>query len=290
LIIKVRLAKREDRDPLMSFVSKTWPWGDYIPEVWDRWFNDHTGRIFVAVADGKPVGMNHVRFLREGMAWLEGVRVRPDMRGKGVATMLARHALLYSRRMGMRWAGLISSEDNLRAHRQIRRMKMKKVCSFGLFEPDHYHRSERPFSRLRTARKEDLGIVKKLIMNSVEYRFSKGNFADDWTVRSFSLYGYTRLIDEERIHLLDSYPEGRQCILVTGRSDIDEVEISFASGDYRTLESGLKGYINNTSQSARAYAMVPETPGLVDTLKSCGLKRKNGFYFFRRRIPEQTDF
>ena len=88
-----RPARPSDKAPLMSFIREVWGGHDYIPYVWDWWLKDRTGKMFVVEVDGVPVGMNRVRFLEDGSAWFEGVRVHPDFRGKGLATMLGENSM-----------------------------------------------------------------------------------------------------------------------------------------------------------------------------------------------------
>lgn len=291
----VRLARKEDKEPLMRFVSKTWPWGDYVPRVWDEWLLDSNGRLFVATCNGEPVGMNHVRFLGEGMAWLEGVRVKPEMRGMGVATLLGRHAMNYARRVGMKWTGLLSAEDNYTAHRQIERMRMKKVCSFGLYEWEKEKTERSMRVPVRIAGPNELTIFRSGVTHSPEYAATKGNFALDWTVKSFAKYGYGRLLREGRVFL----PEVKNNEMYENFSAVvssreggreNSLMVSFICGKPSITSGMLTELTRSWKGDGRVYAMVCETKDAVSALQDAGFKRENGFLFFRRRISEQRDF
>ncbi|MEM3685076.1 MAG: GNAT family N-acetyltransferase [Conexivisphaerales archaeon] len=226
--IIVREANLNDKPAIMQFVSKTWSWGDYIPDVWDEWYRDRNGRIFVAEYNGLPVGMNHIRYLEEGVGWLEGVRVHPDFRGRGVATALGEHAMQYGKRLGATKFRLISAVKNIVAHRQIMRMGMKEVCRFSIL------RCEQDVESVETAaRIEDSRQAENLIKHTREYQAMKGFFGDRWAMRSMQEYGFKKLVDEGRVFYLK---DGNAYSIAVASMDSFGSEkfgqISFIAGDY----------------------------------------------------------
>ncbi len=266
-----------------------------MPGVWDEWLLDSNGRIFVATCNGEPVGMNHVRFLDEGMAWLEGVRVKPEMRGRGVATLLGRHALNYARKIGMKWAGLLSAEDNYTAHRQIARMKMERVGSFGLYEWEKGKAERSVGIPIRMAGSTELAIFRSGVRHSPEYAATMGNFALGWTVRSFAKYGYRRLLREGLVFLPDVKNNERyeNFSVVVGSRQVGKEKslmVSFICGSPSTTSGMLTEITKSWTGGGRVYAMVGETKDAVSALQDAGFQRENGFFFFRRRISEQRDF
>ena len=110
--IEVRPARPEDREAVLAFSTHTWEWGDYIERVWDDWLNDPQGLLSVAVLDGQPVGISHMRMLNETDAWLEGLRVDPDYRNRGIATALDTASLEEAIRRGATNARLITASTN----------------------------------------------------------------------------------------------------------------------------------------------------------------------------------
>src|SRR5436309_1149329 len=87
--IEVRAATEEDREAVLAFCAATWEWGDYIEHVWERWLNDPDGKLFVATADGQPVGISHMQMLTPTDAWMEGLRVDSNYRQQGIAKALS---------------------------------------------------------------------------------------------------------------------------------------------------------------------------------------------------------
>ena len=90
LPIAVRRARATDRDAVLAFSSTTWDGWDYIPEVWDDWLTARDGVLLVATGqdDDRPVAVTRLALLSDDEGWLEGIRVDPDARGRGVATNL----------------------------------------------------------------------------------------------------------------------------------------------------------------------------------------------------------
>ncbi|MGQ4833769.1 MAG: GNAT family N-acetyltransferase [Candidatus Asgardarchaeia archaeon] len=115
--VKVRFAQDCDKDFVLEYTKHTWEHGDYIPEVWDVWIKDTAGKFFVAIVDGKPVGILHVSFLTSEIAWLEGARVHPKFRGKGIGSRLTEAAVNWCTEKGIKLVGFTTADDNIPAHR-----------------------------------------------------------------------------------------------------------------------------------------------------------------------------
>ncbi|MGD1806495.1 GNAT family N-acetyltransferase [Dapis sp. BLCC M126] len=87
--VQVRLARAEDREAVLAFCQHTWEnQSDYIHLVWDKWFVEPEGRIFVAVVNDVPVGIERVFMVSDSEAWWEGLRVDRAYRGLGIARIL----------------------------------------------------------------------------------------------------------------------------------------------------------------------------------------------------------
>ena len=110
--IVVRSARAEDRDAVLAFCARTWPDGDYIPYVWDSWLRDERGALLVAEVDERPIGVAHVKMLSDDEAWLEGIRVDPRERRRGVGRVLVSRSLVAAHERGASVARLITAFDN----------------------------------------------------------------------------------------------------------------------------------------------------------------------------------
>jgi GNAT superfamily N-acetyltransferase len=85
----IRDARPGDREAVLEFCRRTWPeYGDYIPRVWKTWMHRRRGRVIVAELDGTAVGLAKITDFGYGEIWLEGLRVDPRYRHRGIARMI----------------------------------------------------------------------------------------------------------------------------------------------------------------------------------------------------------
>jgi ribosomal protein S18 acetylase RimI-like enzyme len=88
----VRSARPEDREAILAFCDRIWGERDYVTQVWEDWLRDARqggGVLLVGLLKGRPVGTLHLRMVSDDEAWVEGVRVDPDMRRQGIARALS---------------------------------------------------------------------------------------------------------------------------------------------------------------------------------------------------------
>ena len=81
--MKIRKAKPSDKAEVLDFCKSTFSWGDYIEDVWDYWILE--GNLLVLTIKDIPVGICHSIHTGQKENWIEGIRVDPNFRRKGVA-------------------------------------------------------------------------------------------------------------------------------------------------------------------------------------------------------------
>lgn len=96
MMVKIRRVREGDRGFVLGYCRDTFGWGDYIDSVWDDWQSDGEflaceDRALVSSSSTGPIGVCHVH-LSPGQAWIEGIRVHPQYRRRGIATRLVREA------------------------------------------------------------------------------------------------------------------------------------------------------------------------------------------------------
>lgn len=114
LEIAVRRARPEDVPELQSFTRNTFAWGDYVADAIPRWLSE-PGDLWVAESAGKPVGVNHVRYLSQDEAWFEGIRVHPDYRRLGIGNLLTEAAIRGAKERGAKLVRITIDDDNFRS-------------------------------------------------------------------------------------------------------------------------------------------------------------------------------
>ncbi|NEQ35807.1 MAG: GNAT family N-acetyltransferase [Okeania sp. SIO3I5] len=128
--VQVRLARTEDREAVLAFCQNTWEnKSDYIHLVWDQWFSEPKGRIFVAVVNEVPVGIGRVFMVSDSEAWWEGLRVDRAYRGQGIARILNSQIEEFLRENNIKTSRcIVRSEDQVMLGMMARRNR--KIISY----------------------------------------------------------------------------------------------------------------------------------------------------------------
>jgi len=80
-----------DKPAVLRVSSRIWEGHDYVPLFFDRWVNE--GGFWAAELRGRLVGYGKATQLSPGEWWLEGLRVDPKCRNRGVGKELSRQVL-----------------------------------------------------------------------------------------------------------------------------------------------------------------------------------------------------
>jgi ribosomal protein S18 acetylase RimI-like enzyme len=132
--LDVRPARAEDREAVLAFSAHTWSDGDYIEYVWEDWLHDERGALLVAVSQDRPIGLIHVALFSDEEAWLEGIRVDPAQRRRGVGRVLVSRALVAARERGAKVARLFTAHDNIASQELIAGFGFKRVAEVIHYE------------------------------------------------------------------------------------------------------------------------------------------------------------
>ena len=93
-----RPALQKDTNDMLELTSHIWDGNDYVPLVWADWLADPDGFLAVAEYDGKVVGISMLECFHPGEWYLAGLRVHPEMEGRGIAARLNDYMLDYWQR------------------------------------------------------------------------------------------------------------------------------------------------------------------------------------------------
>ncbi|XP_063786231.1 probable N-acetyltransferase 16 [Pseudophryne corroboree] len=92
--INVVPATAEDYKEVMSISGGIYKGTDYLPYRYHAWLKDPRRRMFLAKCDGKVVGFESFLLVDGGVtAVVEGLRVAPWMRGRGVAGIIQKFCI-----------------------------------------------------------------------------------------------------------------------------------------------------------------------------------------------------
>src|SRR5438309_12168 len=130
----IRRAHRTDKRDVLAAVRTIWGGQDRIPEVFDTWVTHRSGPFFVAESAGRVVGMGKLTVVSPTEAWLEGGRVAPRWRRKGIATALIAHRIAYARERGFRVLRFSTASDNTPIHRAARQFGFTRIATLSRYE------------------------------------------------------------------------------------------------------------------------------------------------------------
>ena len=130
----IRRARQTDKADVLAAVRTIWGGNDRIPDVFDSWVTHRTGPFFVAESAGRVVGMAKLTVVSAGEAWLEGGRVAPRWRRKGIATALIAHRIAYARDRGFRVVRFSTASDNTPIHRAARQFGFTRIATLQRHE------------------------------------------------------------------------------------------------------------------------------------------------------------
>ena len=263
----------------MSFIKDVWGGHDYIPEVWDDWLRDPTGKMFVIEVGGVPVGMNHLRFLEDGSAWFEGVRVHPDYRGRGLASMLGENSMQIARRRGIEIFRLTSGSHNKIAHRQIARINFAEVARFSAYEPQG-KMGPGPTTDSIKASAEEFFMTMKQIGRTKEYQLGRGVFWHNWTATSMSPKVVKDLMAEGAVW---RHGDAVAVVREGGEGSQRWEEVCFLGGPENHAMRLLKSMVGRTAWTTKRWVFLPQKSPLIHRLRMDGFVRNFSMILFERR-------
>jgi N-acetylglutamate synthase-like GNAT family acetyltransferase len=196
-MITIRPAKKSDKDEILSFCINTFSWGDYINRVWDYWYAEKNGQLFVVESSGEKIAMSHVAICPEGKGiWLEGIRVHPDHRRSYIATMLLAKMLEYGRRKGAREASAIVDATNFASQSMMEKNGFRVVSKWMYYNALSTLRHQE--SNARIANVDDIDDIWHYLQQSKIYHLSGKKYVKSWHWYTFDRRALLNFIKEER--------------------------------------------------------------------------------------------
>lgn len=129
-VVVCRPALHKDREGMLELCSHIWDGGDYIPMVWEDWLADPDGLLGVAEMGGHVVGIFKLTKFAEQEWYMEGLRVHPDVQGRGIAAHIHEYVMESWRRMGNGVIRLTTGSYNIKVHHLCEQTGFKRIAEF----------------------------------------------------------------------------------------------------------------------------------------------------------------
>jgi len=94
---------------------------------------DERGSVIVGEVEKRVVALSRIVFHSPDQVWLEGMRVDPDFRGRGIATRFLDYSLAYAQQQGAQVVRLGTSSRNEAVQRMVARAGMQRVGTYVLW-------------------------------------------------------------------------------------------------------------------------------------------------------------
>ncbi len=127
----LRQARAADKELLVPWTSHTFAWGDYVVDSFDDWLTHPQSQVLVAAdSTDEPVAVARGILLSLDELWLQGVRVHPKWRRKGIASKLGQALQEWGASQGAKVAQLMIEDWNQAARGQVTRIGFRQTAQW----------------------------------------------------------------------------------------------------------------------------------------------------------------
>jgi|SRR6185437_3098139 len=219
LYVLIRKAIDSDREIVLDFCKNTFEWGDYIDRVWDSWINDPSGLLLVTETNAKnspkgyPIALSRISACPNNLAWIEGLRVNPDYRKQGVATLLVKYMLNFGIKKGFNDASAIVSVQNTTSQKMLEKQGFFKLQRFNYYninlEKFRYLENtdiklQQEEFHVKIADYDDILSLIEYLKDSLVFNETCKRYFDSWKFYIFqnNYYDLKSLIENNKIFLI----------------------------------------------------------------------------------------
>lgn len=239
----VRKALPRDRRDILRICARTWSgWGDYVPQFLNRWLKEKGFYVLVEQARLRTpretvVGLGKFTEIAPGELWLEGLRVDPERRGKGMGWKISKAIIqraLAEKPVSIR---LATGRRNRHSRRIIAKMGLRlKVRLWGRDGPI----PKKPPSANRRSPSAILiptpQAAYDYIRSTEEYKAAKGMIQRTWQFRTVTPELMSELIRQKRLFGYGSDKDLQGLLIIQpGRYENGRLDISFTEGSRKAL-------------------------------------------------------
>lgn len=275
--LTIRQAQQSDKVAVLKFCEHTFDWGDYIPNVWDRWLNEKQARLFTATINSRPIGIMRVALQKPREAWLQAARIDPQHRREGVATELTKTCMQWARERGAIIFRLGTDSDNHVAQKVLTKLNFKKVSDFLIMECENLQ--EDKAENCRWARPADLDNAWAFLKTSKTFKASAHLYTSIFEWISLELEDLKKFIDNQKtiIHESNNVIDGIVLVDEAIKDAWEEpaLQTCYIDGTIKSIKDTinlLKTY-TNTQGMQKIYAFACNTQIIVKALTESSFTR-----------------
>ena len=158
----------KDIPAILDISKDIWEGDDYIPDVIERWLNEKDNMAYGAFLEEEMkelIGFGRVKMFSNGVAWLEGGRVKITHQKQGIGRDLMKYAIDYAIQEGAKIAQYDTSSRNFgsKSLAKFHGFKEKKRMEVLECKISELNLSKSDFSQIRKISNEEAkNIYKKM--------------------------------------------------------------------------------------------------------------------------------
>ena len=318
--IRFRPVRQSDVKDIIKFCRNTFSWGDYIPDVLERWRTDPNGRLFLAEYKkgyhGKDtdvstvtIGISHVMIChKKELAWIEGIRIHPRYRRIKAATGLIKKMLRYAKQQGIPEISAIVGIDNAASQNLLKENGFKVISQWSYYICKKNNNQAILKTRARVASPKDVDNIWHYLKNSRIYRLSGRRYADSWRWYRFGRNVLKKFVRDKRLIVAGSgiitgvvvldksgYWDKSSNVLqiiyldslsTSSLEDLVSFSLNLLYVDSRvhTHASKYKCHYNGNSCFERLQVLAYKTDQLSLTMKNFNIKESEQFLLYQKKL------
>lgn len=265
--MKIRHAKRSDKNQILPFCKNTFRWGDYIDRVWDKWLAEKN--LLAVEEKGKAIGICNAA-ISPNQVWIEGIRIHPDSRRKGYASKLIVAAEKIARKKKLEFSRMIIADNNKRS--------LKLARSLGYIMEDKWWLYNLPPRKQRSTAK----LAKST--KNLEHLIQSDTYSESWNWMPLTKPTLSKLVKAGRII---TYSKNKKILAMgiwnkSSRLDDDVMQLGYIHGNKNGIKSILQFLQNKgfEEKSGRIQLLVQHKI----SLNMKGLDRRMLFCLMKKEL------
>jgi GNAT superfamily N-acetyltransferase len=257
-----------DRDEVLHITARTWGGHDYVQQFFDSWVKE--GGFWAGEVRGKLVGLGKVTQLAPGEWWLEGLRVDPACRRKGIGTELSRLILFQAlelRPVSLRLATADVNSESLRIIERV--MGFSRVATYRFFLGEPEEPKPGP-ALIRPTAAEALAYLS----STEEMKAGRGLLASAWRFRNLDRRHVVELV---RARYVFGFRRGRAVsgllVVRPHRYRGNDLDIPFVGGSPAALRA-FRSYLSRVARACgtEATSCMAASREMADACLALGMK------------------
>lgn len=282
----LRPARPEDADAVAALSAHIWEGDDYVPRRFADWTADSLGQFTLVWEGDQLVAFGKLTRLRPEQWWLEGLRVHPQQRGRGIARLLHNHAVQLADEIGRGTLRFATAHENLAVHQLAAGTGFRLAASFCLAEAPA-RSGPTPTGHLATVKAAEVGAVREWLSASAQFKAWGSFYEERWKWLELAP-DLQRLLQQERLLWWRGPEKSVRALVIVQAEDEEVLWINYLDGSPDLLlqiAADLRALAAELGRE-RVRAKPPATPDFRRSLEEAGWQIEPEFEMcvFERRL------